>query len=391
MLEAIRFVNCQSFEDITIDFATDKTNVLIAENNTGKSILFKMLKVTANPNYFPAKKRNMLIRRGALSASMICAFTDGCLGMTTITEKGVIYRWKNSEDEAFSSYAEPPQIYLDELGLIVDQKSKFIANIVDTDQDMLLVNSDQKGNHELLRLLAEDQTVIDTKEKIARELSYFKRYNSDLIAKQVDLRNSLESLEIADVNSLQYEYNTGQLLYTELYKLIELSDSLEVIQEFCELSFNYSFCIDLIDILLLLQRVEVLLGQIVIEKEISEDIIRLVSILTQLSDILSDVQVIKEIGFAPETLDKVLGIADALSNIQIITLDKGLELSEIMLNCNKVIAKLNSIGHFQREMLALDSDIFQTLETIKASKCVVNCPVHGEVIYDGKECLPYNI
>ena len=84
MLEAVRFINCQSFEDVTLKFATDKVNILIADNSTGKSILFKMLKVTANPDYFTVKQRNLLIRRGADSASMICAFSDGSIGITSI-------------------------------------------------------------------------------------------------------------------------------------------------------------------------------------------------------------------------------------------------------------------------------------------------------------------
>ena len=77
MIKQIRLVNCQSLEDITFNFATDKLNVLVADNSTGKSVLFKMLKVTANPDVFPAKKRSQLIRRGAESAIMACLFDTG--------------------------------------------------------------------------------------------------------------------------------------------------------------------------------------------------------------------------------------------------------------------------------------------------------------------------
>ena len=72
MLLEARFINCQSMRDLTMHFATDKLNVIAADNSVGKSVLFKMLKVTANPKTLATiEERRQLIRYGEQYAGFI--------------------------------------------------------------------------------------------------------------------------------------------------------------------------------------------------------------------------------------------------------------------------------------------------------------------------------
>ena len=45
MIETIQLVNCQSWQNGSFTLSRDKINVIIAKNDTGKSVLMKMLKI----------------------------------------------------------------------------------------------------------------------------------------------------------------------------------------------------------------------------------------------------------------------------------------------------------------------------------------------------------
>ena len=135
MLKSVRLVNCQSIKDITFNFATDRLNVIAANNSVGKSVLFKMLKITADPKQLPTiEERSQLIRHGAESAIFVAAFSDGAIGLTVVYPNRVIYRYAQLPELGFDTFAEPPEIYLKQLGLLIDERTKYVATIIDTDQ-----------------------------------------------------------------------------------------------------------------------------------------------------------------------------------------------------------------------------------------------------------------
>ena len=71
----IRLVNCQSWKDGVIEFSKG-LNVIRANNNTGKSVIFKMLKVTCNPESLDKADREDIIRRGSEYAEVTYLFDD---------------------------------------------------------------------------------------------------------------------------------------------------------------------------------------------------------------------------------------------------------------------------------------------------------------------------
>lgn len=391
MLEAIRFINCQSFEDVTINFATDKANILVADNNTGKSILFKMLKVTASPNYYSAKKRSQLIRRGSTNATMVCGFSDGSIGMTVIYSNVVIYRFKRAEEEQFTNYTEPPLEYLSALGLIVDERTKFIANIVDTDQDMLLVNSDQKGNDELLSLLATNSTLLEVKDKVTNLIKMHRQYNSELIMKQSNLAQTLSNLETEDVATLEYNYKVSQLLYEILVILADAESQIEIIETFCSNVFNYSNLLDTIDLILEFQRIKELLHLIKISEPIDESLIQMINLLIDSQKILSAISIDTKELLDAECVSLVIRIAKAIDTLEVLPEMIDVNSIECAILCKQIQYKLNIIQHSNTEQHFIESDCNKLLNMIATLGKNVACPIYGEVIYNGKECVPYNI
>ena len=62
MIEWIRLQNCQSWQDCIIHLASDRINIIKADNNIGKSVLFRILKLAGDPTYYDKEERNSLIR-----------------------------------------------------------------------------------------------------------------------------------------------------------------------------------------------------------------------------------------------------------------------------------------------------------------------------------------
>lgn len=391
MLDSIRFVNCQSFEDVTIPFVQDRINVLIADNSTGKSILYKMLKVTANPACLPVKERNLLIRYGATAAHMMCLFTDGCIGITTITKNKVLYRFKHQDDADFISQLEPPTEFIEHLGLIVDKRTKFIANIIDTEQDMLLVDSDQKGNNELLKLIAEDAVIVDVKEKIGNLIADFRSYNSDLIMKQSGLQQTINILGVADVDTLRYEYEQSQIAYSILLLVTSMEEQLEVIESNSADTYNYSDTIAMIEALLLFTNIGSLVNNVhVVRDEITSapDIVILFLICIQELDCVT---VEEDLDFNVELINDLFAVQKLLAQVSVQHDNHDLEDLELYSGVYMILRKLNAISYHKREFDAIESDCFNIVENMERSSERVVCPIHGEVLYNGQECVPYNI
>ena len=87
MIVQVQMINCQSWKNSTFDLATDRINVIIADNGTGKSVFFKMLKITTNPNYFSRAERKDLIRRHEECATILFKFDDGSIAATKVFTK----------------------------------------------------------------------------------------------------------------------------------------------------------------------------------------------------------------------------------------------------------------------------------------------------------------
>lgn len=392
MLQAIRLVDCQSFEDATLEFSTDRVNILVAENNTGKSILFKMLKVTVNPNGLPNVKRNQLIRRGAKCASMICAFTDGSIGITQVYKNTVIYRFKDADSDNFYTYNEPPDKYIKALGLVVDKRTKFIANIIDTEQDMLLVNSDQKGNNELLRLLAESTELLDLRDKLTIEYNNCKRYGSDLLIKESALKQSIDTLQYGDVEKLEYEYNRSSAIYKSLSLLVNASETVENIFADNMNSYNYGKAITMIDLLIELDNIDRTFSEITTQQPISEDGLKLLGVIDAINNALNDVMVLPKIDMNNEFVQLLIDIQSMCDFISV-THDNSIAITRVdeMKLLNSALASVINVNRLREELTSIESDCARVINQMTIAGKQVNCPIHGKVVYDGKECVPYNL
>ena len=382
MLLEARFINCQSMRDLTMHFATDKLNVIAADNSVGKSVLFKMLKVTANPKTLATiEERRQLIRYGEQYAGFICAFDDGSIGATLVYPNKVIYKYRGSSAAGFTSYAEPPSEFIRQLGLLVDEKTGYIANLIDTDQDLLFVNNNLGSNHSLIKMIAESPTLTEVQDKLMNLDSQFSQMMVTVNQRVIDLQIQLDQYSYSDVDRLEDDLNGAEIMLDVLPGMDKCCKCIETIERAEDVKDLDS----LIEACSVLGKVTVALDQI--DYNYSEEsqvicnfapgVIQALSVLQDVYVDSNDYEVLIEI--IMQLLGKVKHVKTIPSElINFVTIaDQVKEVFDVLSRTTEVVYETNL------QICSLE-------EQIQSLGDVLECPVHGKVVYDGKKCVPYS-
>jgi len=389
MIKSVRFCNCQSFEDVSFELADNKVNVLVAPNNTGKSIFFKMLKVAASPHYFSRDELKDLIRTGCDSAIAMYQFDDGAIGLVIITYKGVFYKFKFEDDEEFYTTIEPTESFLEHLGLITNCKD-FVANIIDTDQDMLLINSDQKGNGDLIRLIAEDSTLGELEEKVNVLIDEYTGYSNKVSFFGESLNTQLSTLQYTDVDRLEREYLNCSLAF-ELMELLNSVDlCFEAINEYTKDSCNYNEMLTVSDFLIELNSLICNCESVYVERSDDyTDVLDVCCLLSEVCDLLNSVSIVDSIPeFIISFIDFVVNFDNSINKVSTVDVmqDSVYEFSETLFDV------MSSISVIEQSLCDLEYSTKQLAEDRRTAAElgeILECPVYGRVVYNGEECLPY--
>lgn len=417
MIVQVQMINCQSWKNSTFDLATDRINVIIADNGTGKSVFFKMLKITTNPNYFSRAERKDLIRRHEECATILFKFDDGSIAATKVFQTYVLYMYKASNQEGLkTAYEQFPEV-LEKLGLIVDpDETSFVANIIDADQDLLLVNSKLKYNYNLVHLLVESPELELVNERAHTALMNVLNPLSSLSSRCETLERAIQDSTYYDVAERELELDRVEKMKDFLFDLIPVAESLHSIQEASRNYIDVDGIKKLLDLLDLLENID--LSQVAVTDK-PADIAEHLKLLKSLSAInLNDLK----------TVDQPF---DASNYFELIRLLSDLKLQELQtieapVNCNEIFSLLsiltdlnlaslhlteqvpdltnyfkliNDISYLQ-QILALTDSLMLTVNSVKKemqeleiemqhSGKITECAIYGKVIYNGKKCIPY--
>lgn len=417
MIVQVQMINCQSWKNSTFDLATDRINVIIADNGTGKSVFFKMLKITTNPNYFSRAERKDLIRRHEECATILFKFDDGSIAATKVFQTYVLYMYKASDQEELkTAYEQFPEV-LEKLGLIVDpDETSFVANIIDADQDLLLVNSKLKYNYNLVHLLVESPELELVNERAHTALMNVLNPLSSLSSRCETLERAIQDSTYYDVAERELELDRVEKMKDFLFDLIPVAESLHSIQEASRNYIDVNGIKKLLDLLDLLESID--LSQVVVTDK-PADIAEHLKLLKSLSAInLNDLK----------TVDQPF---DASNYFELIRLLSDLKLQELQtieapVNCNEIFSLLSILtdlnlaslhlteqvpdltNHFKlindifylQQILALTDSLMLTVNSAKKemqeleiemqhSGKITECAIYGKVIYNGKKCIPY--
>lgn len=378
----MRLTDCQSWEDGIINFAPG-LNVIRAENNTGKSVIFKMLKITCKPNSLMNKERQELIRRGKNYAEVTYMFSDMSAAIVRVFRERVIYYFcKNVNTDEFTQQEGVPHSQLmDNLGLLVDYESGYVANILDNDQPLLLVKSDNKSNYNLIKVLTEhpqlNKMLINFKVKYPE----YRRELQEVKSKKARLEQNLKTVKYVDEELLESQIDRAEgMLETfdiliDMYKLIlEIDKIPEESKPLEELSSTST----------VLESLEVMINNIHTEtKEVPGEMLGLVDLF---KDMKLDLQ--REIPKEFRYSFKVLEHIDRLhSNIKpyrySILLDEidNLKVVENLLSCS-----VNLYNNLTKRKKILET--IEELEGIDFEGEEYACPLHGRIKVIGGKCEP---
>lgn len=260
MIKSVRLIGCQSWEDNTISFSTDFMNVLIADNSSGKSVFFKMLKITACPNYFTPKEQKKLIRYGCDKAVIMYEFVDGSIGICSVFPTRVIYMYAE-DGKNFIKSQEPIEEMVIKTGL-VHNSDKFIANLIDMDQPLLLVDSNMYENYELIKMLTESAELNEIKEKLQLNIDEFEENRKKVKFTLFDLEKVLAGTEYKDINKMESQIDFAENQFELLFRLDDYLSVLYKIKDNWVENVNYDELMSIVEICEKLKQISSLLERI---------------------------------------------------------------------------------------------------------------------------------
>lgn len=415
MLIKAQLINCQNIKNATFTFATDKINIIAADNGTGKSILFKMLKITACPKYFSRDERKELIRHGEDCAKIFYQFEDGSQGCTQVFKTYTMYAYKRVDEDAMETSYDPIPEMVAQVGLISDSKTDFVANIVDADQDLLLVNSRLKDNYNLVRMLTEHDQLENTKERIQDASLKTMNLMSSLITRRDMLNTAIEKSTYFDVVAAEQELVRVEKAKDLIFQVIEIANDILAIKETYTNQLDFETVQKCLDFVELVEQAD--LTELTVLQE-PADLTEQLNLLEILQDVdLHELVVMQE----PVNIEDELALLENLENVQV----SDVLLSRPPANVSRELLLLESLDKLNvqelfvgtepecldeyldlleqiiaiSQALILFSSVLLTLNTAKEeyervelelnnSGDKVNCPIYGEVIYYGKECIP---
>lgn len=225
MIKSINLVNCQSIENVTYNLASDRVNVICADNNVGKSVLFKMLKFFTSDKYYSPSQRKELIRWGADYALISITLDTDEIFSVGVFPKSVVYFYQKDS----SSELEQRECFsfdeLKHIGLLT--KDNFIANSIDNDKDMLFVSSNQATDYYLMDLLVHDNVIENLQSKVSEELSNAGVFEQELVKKRVAVESLLSASSYQNLDELKETKEYVETLTHLLEKLASISEILD--------------------------------------------------------------------------------------------------------------------------------------------------------------------
>lgn len=395
-LKIMRLVNCQSWSNSVIGLS-EGLNVIKAPNNTGKSVIFKILKAVCSPKYYNNEERAGLIRDNAEYAEATYLFTDNSMAIVRIFKNKTIYYFTNDKDKSqFTATQDtPPPKLIENLNMLVEPESGFIVNLLDLDQDLFLVKSDSKSNHNIIKVLAEHDCLRRLctlfRDKIPRVKEELLRLRST----EERLAYQISQMQYINIDELESEVNEKEFLVEQLKLIRDLYINTDSLLPLMSDAKPYDDLILLSSLGQELERLDLNIDYSILGLNINQDNINLCDIGVQLESIYNTLNNTINSSYDDTLCELALDLIDVVNTYDSIdnsvSLDK-LDNIEFLLNLLDTFILLHSKFLQTRQMiLKLETDKL-TLDSLKESMNVegreLKCPLYGTIkVIDGK-CIP---
>lgn len=394
-LSAIRLTNCQSFKDSVIEFATDRLNVFVADNSTGKSVFFRMLSITAFPGKCSKEDRLNIIRRGSQFAQILYMFSDGSYGGVRVYPDRVIYYYTPDKNTKMTPSLEPGPEFISKLGLILDNNSGFVANLIDMDQNLLLVNSSPKGDSNILQMLTANEALDRMIEDTAEKKKVFEQYEDRLKDVVYSYSKSIDGYSYVDTNSLEANIELCENVFDTLYKLAPISDDVEALACSSERRLDYDRLLGVTGTLIKLEQLKEITEGLHVPHEFNEKLLSATCACIKLEQALAAIE-----GFHIPRSQK-----DRSNNLHTLLLLESIKneliscwAKEMTVDYSPVVRTLQRLEQLRdysaetimhsRSLAQSQQALVKIYDALSSSGELIACGLYGEVVFDGKKCIP---
>lgn len=394
-LSAIRLTNCQSFKDSVIEFATDRLNVFVADNSTGKSVFFRMLSITAFPGKCSKEDRLNIIRRGSQFAQILYMFSDGSYGGVRVYPDRVIYYYTPDKNTKMTPSLEPGPEFISKLGLILDNNSGFVANLIDMDQNLLLVNSSPKGDSNILQMLTANEALDRMIEDTAEKKKVFEQYEDRLKDVVYSYSKSIDGYSYVDTNSLEANIELCENVFDTLYKLAPISDDVEALACSSERRLDYDRLLGVTGTLIKLEQLKEITEGLHVPHEFNEKLLSATCACIKLEQALAVIE-----GFHIPRSQK-----DRSNNLHTLLLLESIKneliscwAKEMTVDYSPVVRTLQRLEQLRdystetimhsRRLAQSQQALVKIYDALSSSGELIACGLYGEVVFDGKKCIP---
>lgn len=387
MLEKLTITNFQSFKNVTYDFS-EGLNVIIAPNNTGKSIIFKVIDVLVNGHKMSSAERKEFIRFGC-NKSDVYVKSGGNYYWAEILPRFTNYYSGSSMDSMTFLSNELPNEIRQAFALLVCEDG-LIGNVIDSNQSKFLIDSDSRVNNSILGLLTRDSNA----EKIIETTTErIKTLNAEVRIKNSERKiyaRELESIEVTDISYRQNIVIDSNVLLTLADILLPVKEKLDTIKEVKPVNNSFK---PIMDVVTQLESIKYKLGEIrdvevfPVDKSYLDFIFKLESV----SERLRHVNNVKLPNKA--VLDfsvKLENVREKLSSVNHINLPSEAEIDAYN-KLSQIMKKTQQILTLMRENKVLDIEskrIKNQLNDLRGE--VHDCPIHGTIKLVNEECIPYS-
>lgn len=222
-IDAIRMHNIQSWgeEGNVLEFEYTKVNVIIARNETGKSVMMKVFRQMCFPSFFGRSGRKDLIKRNCEFGQMDILTVDGHYITFVMfdTAQKYILKYPDGQVQEWVQNELPEPIRLI-LGWYIDVEHQILLNIIDHEISMPLVETEKSFNAKVLRFVVEHQQL---EENVVQLKSWSEELKELIEAENRTVDNLTSKIDMIPKKDLSELHDKLEItrLYDKVFKSIQ--------------------------------------------------------------------------------------------------------------------------------------------------------------------------
>lgn len=229
----------QSWEELEVELSDEALNVFIADNETGKSVLFKVFRMMCFPGFWGRDGRKVLLRRGFNFGYLTLETFEGYVVVfimhKTFSEFYLIKGKPNGSEFDFDMKAEDTQHWVTDvipdeiltvLNWYVDKEAGILLNLIDQEQSMPFIETTSTFNARLLTFITEHEELETAKRNVLQWYGRLEEVFKNLEKKTEISKRLYESYPLRDTAEMEKNIKLRKRLQNRGELLLAVYDEL---------------------------------------------------------------------------------------------------------------------------------------------------------------------